>query len=47
MTTAIDANVLFDVFLSDAIFEKRSQQAIEECSGEGGLKILDPSGKQA
>lgn len=42
MTTAIDTNVLFDVFLPDPAFEKRSREAIEECAHHGGLVILEP-----
>ena len=42
MTTAIDSNVLFDVFLPDPAFEKRSREAIEECSHDGGLVITEP-----
>lgn len=42
MTTAIDTNVLFDVFLPDPVFEKRSRAAIEHCSHAGGLVISEP-----
>ncbi len=42
MTTAIDSNILFDVFLPDPAFEKRSREAIEECSHRGGLMISEP-----
>lgn len=42
MTTAIDSNVLFDVFLPDPEFEKRSRRAIEECAEQGGLVIAEP-----
>jgi predicted nucleic acid-binding protein len=42
MTTAIDSNVLFDVFLPDPKFEEASRIAIEECAQEGGLVISEP-----
>ena len=42
MTTAIDSNVLFDVFLPDPKFAKSSQAAIEECTHHGGLVISEP-----
>jgi predicted nucleic acid-binding protein len=42
MTTAIDSNVLFDVFLPDPVFEKRSREAIQECAHQGGLVIAEP-----
>ena len=42
MTTAIDSNILFDVFLPDPAFEKRSREAIEECAHHGGLVISEP-----
>ena|ERR1017187_4110431 len=42
MTTAIDSNVLFDVFLPDPAFEKHSREAIEECAHHGGLVIAKP-----
>ena len=42
MTTAIDSNVLFDVFLPDPVFEKRSREAIEKCAHSGGLVIVEP-----
>jgi predicted nucleic acid-binding protein len=42
MTTAIDSNVLFDVFLPDPAFEARSRKAIEECAQHGGLVIAEP-----
>ena len=42
MTTAIDSNVLFDVFLPDPAFEKRSREAIEKCAHDGGLVISEP-----
>jgi predicted nucleic acid-binding protein len=42
MTTAIDTNVLFDVFLPDPVFGVRSRQTIEDCSHLGGLVISEP-----
>ena len=42
MTTAIDSNVLFDVFLPDPVFERRSREAIEKCAHSGGLVIVEP-----
>ena len=42
MTTAIDSNVLFDVFLPDPVFERRSREAIEMCAHSGGLVIVEP-----
>jgi predicted nucleic acid-binding protein len=42
MTTAIDSNILFDVFLPDPVFEKSSRQAVEKYSQLGGLTIAEP-----
>ena len=42
MTTAIDTNILFDVFLPDPVFEKSSRLAIEEHSRLGGLVMVEP-----
>jgi predicted nucleic acid-binding protein len=42
MTTAIDTNVLLDVFLPDPVFEPFSRRAIEECSQLGGMVIAEP-----
>ena len=42
MTTAIDSNVLFDVFLPDPDFEDRSRKTIEECNHLGGLVVSEP-----
>ena len=42
MTTAIDTNILFDVFLPDPVFEKSSRLAIEKHSQLGGLTIAEP-----
>ncbi len=42
MTTAIDSNILFDVFLPDPVFEKSSRLAIEKHSHLGGLMIAEP-----
>lgn len=37
MITAVDTNVLLDVFGSDAEFGKRSASALRRCIAEGGL----------
>jgi predicted nucleic acid-binding protein len=42
MTTAIDTNILFDVFLPDPVFETRSRLAIEIHSQLGGLIVAEP-----
>src|SRR5471032_2889764 len=42
MTTAIDTNILFDVFLPDPVFHKSSRLAIERHSHLGGLIIGEP-----
>jgi len=42
MTTAIDTNILFDVFLPDPVFEKNSRLAIERHSQLGGLTVAEP-----
>ena len=42
MSTAIDSNILFDVFLPDPVFEERSRHSIEECARDGGLVIAEP-----
>jgi predicted nucleic acid-binding protein len=42
MTTAIDTNILFDVFLPDPVFETSSRLAIEKHSQAGGLLIAEP-----
>ena len=42
MTTAIDSNILFDVFLPDPVFEETSRLAIEKHSQLGGLIIVEP-----
>ena len=42
MTTALDSNILFDVFLPDPAFEKRSRETIKECAQRGGLVISEP-----
>jgi predicted nucleic acid-binding protein len=42
MITAIDTNILFDIFLPDPVFEKRSREAIEKYSHDGGLVIAEP-----
>ncbi len=42
MTTAIDTNILLDVFLPDPVFERRSRLAIEKYSQLGGLVIAEP-----
>ena len=42
MTTALDTNILFDVFLPDPEFEEGSRAAIEECAHHGGLVISEP-----
>jgi predicted nucleic acid-binding protein len=42
MTTAIDSNILFDVFLPDPVFEKSSRLAIEKYSQLGGLSVAEP-----
>lgn len=42
MITAIDSNILFDIFLSDPAFEKGSREALEEYSRLGGLVIAEP-----
>jgi predicted nucleic acid-binding protein len=42
MTTAVDSNILFDVFLPDPVFEKSSRLAVERHSQLGGLIIAEP-----
>ncbi|MFM2296282.1 MAG: hypothetical protein RLZZ350_2695 [Verrucomicrobiota bacterium] len=42
MSTAIDSNILFDVFLPDPVFAQRSREAIERCAHHGGLVIAEP-----
>jgi predicted nucleic acid-binding protein len=42
MITAIDSNILFDIFLPDPVFEKNSQGALEEYSELGGLVVAEP-----
>jgi predicted nucleic acid-binding protein len=42
MITAIDSNVLFDVFLPDPVFARSSRAALEKCSEEGGLVMAEP-----
>jgi predicted nucleic acid-binding protein len=42
MITAIDSNVLFDVFLPDPVFARSSRSALEKCSEEGGLVMAEP-----
>src|ERR1700727_3335115 len=42
MITAIDSNVLFDVFLPDPVFARSSRSALEKGSEEGGLVMAEP-----
>ena len=42
MSTAIDSNILFDIFLPDPVFAERSREAVEECAHQGGLVISEP-----
>ena len=42
MSTSLDSNVLFDVFLPDPVFEPGSRAAIEACSSSGGIVIAEP-----
>ena len=37
MITAVDTNVLLDVFTADPDFGARSREAVRQCSAEGGL----------
>lgn len=41
MITAVDTNVLLDVFAADARFGQPSAVAIRRCSAEGGLVACD------
>jgi predicted nucleic acid-binding protein len=41
MITAVDTNVLLDVFGADPKFSMRSAQALRRCLGEGALVICD------
>lgn len=41
MITAVDTNVLIDVFSADATFGRRSLEAISECTLEGRLVATD------
>jgi predicted nucleic acid-binding protein len=42
MTTAIDSNILFDIFLPDPVFETASRLAVEKYSHLGGLILAEP-----
>jgi len=42
MTTSIDSNILFDVFLPDPVFEECSRKAIEQSAQSGGLVMAEP-----
>lgn len=41
MITAVDTNVLLDVFLPDPEFGKRSLEVLKSCSQEGALVICE------
>ena len=41
MITAVDTNVLLDVFAKDAVFGERSASALKRCIAEGSLVACD------
>lgn len=41
MITAVDTNILIDVFGADPRFGPRSREAVERCLGEGALVVSD------
>ena len=41
MITAVDTNVLLDVFVKDAVFGERSATALKRCIAEGSLVACD------
>jgi len=41
MITAVDSNVLLDVFSADPVFGRASREALRRCLAEGGLIACD------